>query len=124
MSEMCHTGLCVCVCVRGRAKPAWHTKAGERCYLVSELSLCLPYISAPKPQRLSITGEKEPVAKGEGVRNPIISSYSDLPSGESDGERQKDGVLTKEGCRVKVKKMGVMKGAGGGGGGFLTIKRR
>lgn len=77
MSEMCHAScFCVCVnvCVCERVKLAWHTKGGERCYLLSELRLCLPYISAPKPLRLSITHRKEPVAKGEGVRNPIISS--------------------------------------------------
>lgn len=45
-------------CVCGKAKPPWHTKDGERCYLLSKLSLCLPYISAPKPPRLPITERK------------------------------------------------------------------
>lgn len=46
--------LYACMCAV-RAKPAWHTKGGERYYLVSKLSLCLPYINAPKPHCLSIT---------------------------------------------------------------------
>lgn len=68
MSEMCHT-LCVCVCV-GRAKPPWHTKGGERCYLVSELSLCLPYISAPKPHRLSITKRRSLLPRERVLETP------------------------------------------------------
>lgn len=66
---MLRVRLCVC----GKAKPLWHTKEGERCYLLSKLSLCLPYISAPKPPRLPITGRKRLVAEGEGVSNQIIS---------------------------------------------------
>lgn len=68
MSEMCHT-LCVCACA-GRAKPPWHTKGGERCYLVSELSLCLPYISAPKPHRLSITERRSLLPREKVLETP------------------------------------------------------
>lgn len=82
------------MCVCERVKLAWHTKGGERCYLLSELRLCLPYISAPKPLRLSITHRKEPVAKGEGVRNPIISSA--LISHQVRGWREVGGGHTKE----------------------------
>lgn len=74
MSEMCHAlclVLCVCACVcAGRAKPAWHTKGGERCYLVSKLSLCLPYISAPKPHRLSITERKSLLPRERVLETP------------------------------------------------------
>lgn len=67
MSEMWQ----FCVWWWGGAKPRQHPKGAERCYLVSELSLCLPYISAPKPPPLQSPPpvnqrEKEPVAEGRG----------------------------------------------------------
>lgn len=75
MSEMCHA-LCLLQShvYTGRAKPAWHTKGGERCYLVSKLSLCLTYISAPKPPRLSITQKKSLLPRERVLETPLISS--------------------------------------------------
>lgn len=57
-----------------REKLAWHTKGSERCYLVSKLSLCLTYISAPKPPCLSITEKKSLLPRERVFETPIISS--------------------------------------------------
>lgn len=71
MSETCHA-LCLLQShvYTGRAKPAWHTKGGERCYLVSKLSLCLTYISAPKPPHLSITEKKSLLPRERVLETP------------------------------------------------------
>lgn len=71
MSEMCHAPCLLQSHVyTGRAKPAWHTKGSERCYLVSKLSLCLTYISAPKPPRLSITEKKSLLPRERVLETP------------------------------------------------------